>query len=918
MSEDSRDTLDARQYTGESGRSGERSKEDALARGTAIGRYVVLERVGAGGMGVVYAAFDPELDRRVAIKLLVDDAPGGEEADARQRRLLREARAMAKLAHPNDNVLVDQSEEVQRARVTDFGLARAPAAGEGPVDLDALSSAETAPAPALGSPGVAARPDSGGSGSGGGLDSVTRPGVLLGTPEYMAPEQYRGESTDARTDQFSFCVALFEALYRERPFPGDSPRALASAVLAGKLRTPKKSGRVPSHVREVLTRGLSIDPERRFPSMAALLDALERDPAARRRRIAAIVVGAVAIGAVALLARNARQRSQLCTGADAALAGVWDDAQRARIQGAFAASGTPFADDAWRNVHASLDAYTARWVAARTDACVSARVRGVQSDQVFTLRTRCLDERMGQVRALTDLLATADKDVTEHAVQAVSALPLVDACNDTAALTARVPPPPDPGTVQKVDEVREKMARARALGEAGRAKEALVLAKELSATATDLKYRPLEADALLLRGDLEYEAGDLKAAHETLRRAAFAAEAGRADDVSAEIWATLVGLSGGMLYDKEDAARNEERARAALERSGKGGLAELLLLEGLQRTYHAQKRYAEAETTGRAALALAKKLYGDEHPRVAHVLMRLGAEVRDQRRLDEAIAILKDSVALHEKLFGAFHPAVAEAVNALGIAQAYAASYGEALQSYRRALAIREKSLGPDHPAVAIALVNVALAMRRQGESADGIAVIDRAIAIEERSLGADHPETADAIVDRGLLLEQLGRFDDARADFARARVTYEKKLGAAHAEVARVVRSDGHVLLAAGKAKDALLAYEAARAIDKVAPGPESAEYAADLTGSARAQIALGHASLATPLLEEALAIGEKKRLTPDLRGEARFALATALGSGDRAIDLARKAEEDFRAGPWLRADHERVTAWLARADKP
>src|SRR5262245_4815093 len=100
MSDETRDTAAAHPYTGESGRSGDRPKEAlSLPRGTAIGRYVVLERVGAGGMGVVYAAFDPELDRRVAIKVLVDAA--GEDADARQRRLLREARAMAKLAHPN-------------------------------------------------------------------------------------------------------------------------------------------------------------------------------------------------------------------------------------------------------------------------------------------------------------------------------------------------------------------------------------------------------------------------------------------------------------------------------------------------------------------------------------------------------------------------------------------------------------------------------------------------------------------------------------------------------------------------------------------------------------------------------------------------------------------------------------------------
>lgn len=304
-----------------------------------IGRFVILRQLGRGGMGVVFAAYDEELDRKVALKLL----HGAELASAdRRARILREAQAMARVSHPNvvhiyevgevgeqvfiamefvegstlttwqsqlgrtweellsmylaaghgllaahkaglvhrdfkpDNVLVGSDE---RPRVADFGLARAEGTCESQEQLSPLSPTQRLITP------------------------LTAAGALVGTPAYMSPEQYRGEPTDGRSDQFSFCAALYEALYRQLPFSGQDLADLSGNVLLGKIQSvPKQSG-VPPVMEQVLRRGLSVDPAQRFPSMAELLTALVLDPqhdpggAPRTQRI----VTGVLIGVVALI-----------------------------------------------------------------------------------------------------------------------------------------------------------------------------------------------------------------------------------------------------------------------------------------------------------------------------------------------------------------------------------------------------------------------------------------------------------------------------------------------------------------------------------------------------------------------------------------------------------------------------------------
>jgi tRNA A-37 threonylcarbamoyl transferase component Bud32 len=320
------------------------SESGAIMHGglsSRIGRYVLLRTLGKGGMGVVYAAYDEDLDRKVAVKLLHT----ARQADSELRlRIIREAQALARVSSPNvvhvyevgeienqmfiamefvngttltkwqatqkrtwqqtmnmylaagrgllaahqaglthrdfkpDNVLVGSD---GTPKVADFGLARLHTGAE-----DGAPGGQ--PAAASGGQ-LAVTPH---------LFALTQEGVVVGTPLYMSPEQHLGEVADQRSDQFSFCVALYEALYGELPFAGKNLATLRHNVVHGKLQPRPPGSRVPAPVHQALLRGLAVLPENRFPSMQELLAALDfdeaRDPAAAPRARRSVAGGLIA------------------------------------------------------------------------------------------------------------------------------------------------------------------------------------------------------------------------------------------------------------------------------------------------------------------------------------------------------------------------------------------------------------------------------------------------------------------------------------------------------------------------------------------------------------------------------------------------------------------------------------------------
>ncbi|HEX4406216.1 MAG TPA: serine/threonine-protein kinase, partial [Polyangia bacterium] len=339
------------------------ARDSALSRGATIGRYVVLALVGRGGMGEVYAAYDPELDRKIALKIL----HGGGEDEAGRARMLREAKAIARLSHPNVVVVHDAGTIAERVfiamefvegrtlaawlkekprhwrevrdvfLVAGQGLAAAHAAGLVHRDFKPqnVMVGQDGKVRVMDFGLALASTDSAGAGDPRQLDvsepprgtsvALTRTGTLMGTPAYMAPEQFLAEAADARTDQFSYCVALHEALYGERPFAGSSLTEIAFAVSRGVLVEPAQRNRAPVWLRRLVARGLQPEPARRWATMNELLAVLARDPARTRRRWLA-AAGVLMLLVAALVVQHLMARSQvaLCRGAPAELATAWE------------------------------------------------------------------------------------------------------------------------------------------------------------------------------------------------------------------------------------------------------------------------------------------------------------------------------------------------------------------------------------------------------------------------------------------------------------------------------------------------------------------------------------------------------------------------------------------------------------------
>ncbi|MCA9698973.1 MAG: serine/threonine protein kinase, partial [Myxococcales bacterium] len=434
------------------------------------GRYRVIRPLGEGGMGTVFSAFDDELARPVALKVLRSTGRG---AQAARERMTREAQAMAQLSHPNvvqvydvgvhegelyiamelvrgvtlQDWVAELGSPIERARrwsqvVALFvqaarGLAAAHAVGLvhrdfKPANVFVSTQKDSGTSVRVGDFGLAfgdrERLESSGELSPRDADALqlgkdlTVTGTILGTPAYFSPEQLRGEVLGPASDQFSFCVALHEALLGVRPFTGSTLDELARNLLGGVRATPGKDVQIPGWLQAVIDRGLAATPEARWPSMDALVDALLDDPAQRRRRRIVAGVGVVTIAAVALGAwvQDRRERA-FCTAEGQAIAERWNPARRQEIGEAFVATGAGHADEAWERVAPQLDAWALGWSEAREAACLHGRERADEG----LARATCLERRRWQFDSLLDLLTAADRATVFEAADAVAALPVL-------------------------------------------------------------------------------------------------------------------------------------------------------------------------------------------------------------------------------------------------------------------------------------------------------------------------------------------------------------------------------------------------------------------------------------------------------------------------------------------------------------
>jgi tetratricopeptide (TPR) repeat protein/predicted Ser/Thr protein kinase len=796
----------------------------ALEQGSTLSRYIVLNKLGGGGMGVVYTAYDPELDRKVAVKLLRPEAAEGHKDPRAQERLLREAQAMARLSHPNvipvydvgtlgeqifiamelveGQTLAQWLKETERSarEVLDVfiqagkGLAAAHAAGlvhrdfkpenvligrDGQVKVLDFGLARAAKELASGAPTLPPEIEARGTSTPRVLAAhLTRTGAFLGTPAYMAPEQLLGKTTDTRTDQFSFCVALHEALYGERPFEGSSVEALAQKVTKGEVKEPPKSTRIPGRVRQILLRGLRPNPHERYPSMEVLLKELSKDPRAKRRRALAVGSAVLALAVIGIGYRQAYRHSQVCKGAEKKLAGVWDDNTKRVVSAALLATGKPYASDAVRGVQKALDAYTQSWAAMHTEACEATWIRGEQSEELLDLRMDCLSQRRDELQSLVQLLSKADAKLAEGAVQASQRLGNLDICSNATALKAPVRPPADSSARLKVEELRKTLANAKALRAAGKFPEGLPIATSIAAEAKTLGYRPFEAEALLLAGQLKYQVRDFKGAERELDASVLAAEAGRNDETAAVAWTQLIAVLGSAQARYEEGHKAEEHALAAIERLGGRETLLASLLYNSAVLLRQEGKYEDALAQHRRALAIQERVLGPEHLDVATSLSNLSIVLVHQGKYEEALAQVQHALAIEEAALGATHPNLSLALHTIGSILGRQGKYQEALPYLQRALAVRELALGPEHPSLAPSLNNLGNIFALQKKSQEALGYYQRALAMNEKALGPNHPEVARPLLGIGSVYLETHAPGKALAPLERAVSIWEGRPG--------------------------------------------------------------------------------------------------------------------------------------------
>jgi tetratricopeptide (TPR) repeat protein len=881
-----------------------RARPDQLARGTAVGRYVIMDELGSGGMGVVYRAFDPELDRKVAIKLLQADAAG--ESIGGQAWLQREAQAMARLSHPNvlavfdvgslpgdrvfvamelvdgttlrqwlkeeprswreivpvmraagaglaaahatglvhrdfkpDNILVGRD---GRVRVMDFGLARLVTEIDPPQGETPDSQIEVKSPLAM---------------------HLTEAGSLVGTPGYMAPELRTGHAADARTDQFAFGVAVYEALFKVRPYPKSAPKG-------SKPKPPPADSKVPASVVRVVMRAISPDPAERFASMDALLAELAIDPAARRRRLmfagaAVLALGGVAAGGAALM----RSHQQVCTGFDARLAGAWDAPAKLRIKTAFDATKRPFAGKAYDSLARDVDEYAHQWTEAAVDACKATRVRGEQTEEALSLRESCLDRRLDELRSLAQVLAGADADLVEKADDLASGLEPLHRCSNLAALRAPGLPPTEPKPV--VVHTEQLLADAKAQLLAGHHLQAVNDATQAQHLADELHYTPWKAEGLVVEGAAWAGANNIEKAGEQCSAAVWKALDGHRDDLTAQ--AALCAAATSAQHEMAQARIWIHLARTFGARNGSDPETELRALEVEGLVDASTGDIAASVAVQQKALALAERLAGNNKNEVWRDEEVIGTTYARVGAWDKSLPHLERALALHEAYVGPDHPDIATILTTLGAAYSKAGRLDQAKLSYARALAIREKAEGPDSPSLVLTLNNAADGMIKAGDIPGAIVYLDRAKQLADKSLGDSNPLTQAVATTRAEALAAGGRIAEARAQYdAVLAIEQETRSGLLAATLtSRMTTELG--------AKDwAAAATFAQRAIDTVeaTAGKESPDLWEPLAGLAHADIELGHRTDAKPLLERALAIADKAQISPTELAPVRQLLAT------------------------------------------
>lgn len=833
-----------------------------------MGRYLLLQRLAQGGMGVLYLAYDPRLDRRIALKFV----DGGEAGSDPYLRTLREARALAAIHHPNvlaihdageygralwiatdlidgeslrawaertqpswrgvlaamrqaldglaaahaiglvhrdfkpDNAMIDAAGHV---RVIDFGLASDPASA-------AAASDGTASTPA-------ATPHSA---------RLTQAGSFMGTPAYMPPEQWRDVAlVDARGDQFAWCVSCVELLTGRLPYAGDSPQALRAAIERGCDPQVLAGRGLPVPLQRALLRGLAPDAAARHADLAPLRQALDAALAIQRRRGGALALAATSVLAAAL-AWWPRDDHDPCAIDEPRLATI--TAALPAIRAQFAASGLAYAGSSADGVESGLVRHLRAWEDTARQSCRATHVERRQSQRLLDLQGACLDQRLAEASALAELLRAADAELIGRATQAVQGLAAPASCAARTELLQRVPEPGAAAPAAALRQLRAQLAGLQARFLAGRYAEIVAALPAAEALAAVASYPPASAELAFVGARARDDTNDFDAARAGYQRAFAEALAGRDPARAVLSAAHLAGSLQAKAQDSAGASQWIGLARAVyrgIEAPAPALGLQLLLDE--TRVLQSRGEFAAAAPKATEAVAIATELAGE---RPDYLLLR--------------------------------------ALSNLGNNHIYLGEWPAARAAYERLLPQAEALLGPTHPRLGLLLGNAGAIYQAQGDHPRTIAISRRALEIALANFGEQHWETMVALHNLGERLDQAGEDAEALVLYRRALAAGTAAVGAEHPQLAAMHAAIGELLLAQGDVSGASAAADAALRLLAAEDSDAALRVRAWLTlaavrsGVARAD-ALAQARAALPAVAE-----------PDVRAALAARLEPGAGS--------------------------------------
>ena len=811
-----------------------------------IGRYRISGVLGRGGMGTVLEAHDEELDRRVAVKV-VHCRPGVADHESTQR-VQREARALAATSHPNivevfevgaDDRGVFIAMEMVDGEPLDAWL-QTPRTWREVLDVGVQAGRGLAAAHRQGLIHGDFKPSNVVVGSDGrvrvvdfGLaraaSELTADAPVGGTVAYMAPEQFDGVEGGPLADQYSFCVALYEALWGTRPD-----------------RWVLRRGAVPRALERVVLRGLEREPGRRFVSMDALLERLDR----RRFRPGAAVLGAGAVGAIATAftigsGHWSSSPDAACPSSQSRAQALLRQADRDAMREAFTATGRAHAPTTLAAVEVALDEHVGRWADAEAALCeaqLERHAQGRPADRV----AGCLADRRRRVWAVIETLRRADAQTVDHAVDLVATLRPVEACWRSLGGAG---PVAVPLTLREpIDDLRARLALAEAMGRTGRVDAAVERIGRLLEEAETIGVASVVAQVRASYGRALSQAGQQPRAKAELEAAFMEATAADDDETVALTSVALLGAHAAYDGDVEVARRWQRRASAALERIDgplplrcaylrfSASLAETrgayrealelaqqavelaesdpgvqldLALGVLAQMMYRASRHDEAAAVLARTVRAQRQVYGDRHPRLGQTLLLSAAVALARDRAEEGVALGTDAVAILKDTFGPEALATLNAEAQLGVHLAQAGDPARARAALEATLVAVGASLGPEHPLAAQLLTSLGRVSRGQGELTDAREYLVRAVQRLELAHGSDHPLLATGLSHLGDVHRKLGEFDSART--AHGEALRIRRHHGAPARVAASLEAMARLSEDEGKLRDATSLYDQA-----------------------------------------------------------------------------------------------------------